>query len=211
MGQQPNHALVRTMKCDLSRVRLPLTIILVSAIAVTGANSQPSRQKEQPATESFTDAALGYSIRYPATWKRESTESAPGPGVRLFLATPQRNYMVVSVYPMPTRVKRYSSASFERIGNDDVNKVLEVYKRLLKFEQILREQHEDRSNDQSMVFWQGTSALNPVGNGWALVSQHVVRYDSDVMINMIFIGGKNVEKDGADMDRVMSSFSLIVR
>jgi hypothetical protein len=83
-----------------------------------------------------------------------------------------------------------------------------VYRTLLKFNKILREQPEDHSNDQSMIFWQGTSALDEKMKYWALVSTHVIRYGSNFMINMIFFGSNEVEKDGKSMDAVMDSLSF---
>jgi hypothetical protein len=181
-----------------------------------GASAQPRAQGARPATELFTDAANGYSIRYPVTWKREPTASAPGPGVTLFLSTSYRNQMVVSIFPLPTRVMRYSSALYEKIGHDHVDTVVSIYRRLLRLTKILRVQTEDKSDDRSMIFWQGTSAFDDRLNDWALVSEHVIPYDSDVMINMIFMGsemlsGDNVEKDGADVDWVMNSLSFTAR
>lgn len=158
----------------------------------------------------FTDAKYGYSIRYPATWKREPTASAPGPAATLFLSTPRRNQFVVSVYPLPGRVERYSSAKFDQIGHDHVDRVLAAYRGLLKISKVLREQAEDHSNDQAMIFWQGTSALDEKMKDWAIVSTHAIRYGSDFMVNLVFFGSdsNDVVKDGSDMDAVMNSLSF---
>ena len=155
----------------------------------------------------------GYSIRYPGTWKRELVASAPGPAATLFLSTPRRNQFVISIYPLPARVERYSSARFDQIGHDHVDKVLSTYKGLLKIRQILRQQPEDHSNDQAMIFWQGTSALDEKLKDWAIVSTHAIRYGSDFMINLVFFGSdaNDVVKDGSDVDAVMSSLSFSVR
>jgi hypothetical protein len=189
------------MRRSFSSLLLSLTVALLSAIAAIGAESQPT-------TELFTDNANGYSIRYPVTWKREPTGSAPGPGVTLFLSTPDSNHMLVSIYPLPTRVARYSSALFDKIGHDHVDMVLSGYRQFLKLNQILREQPKDRSDDQSMIFWQGTSAIDTSMHPWALVSEHVIRYGSKTMINVIYLGSKDVEKEGANVDRVMDSLSF---
>jgi hypothetical protein len=201
---------------NFSRTRLAAFIALLGAIVAIGASAQPSAQSAQPATELFTDTDYGYSIRYPVTWKRESTAAAPGPGVTLFLSTPYGSRMVVSIYPLPTHVTRYSSALFEKIGNDDVDTVVSIYRRLLRFDKILRVEVEDKSDDRSMIFWQGTSAFDDRLNDWALVSEHVIPYGSNVMINMIFISsekvsGVNIVKDGADLDQVMKSLSFTAR
>jgi len=189
----------------------------VGAIVAIGASAQVRAQGDQPTTELFTDAANGYSIRYPATWTREPTASAPGPGVTLFLSTPYRNRMVVSIYPLPTHVTRYTPALYEQIGKDHVDTVVSVYRRLLRLTKILRLQTKDLSNDRSMIFWQGTSAIDDRLNDWALVSEHVIPYGSNVMINVIFIGsekisGINLAKDfGPATDWVMNSLSFTAR
>ena len=192
------------MERNLSRVLVSFTVALLSASGALRADAQSG-------TDPFTDDANGYSIRYPATWKREPIESAPGPGVRLFLSTPNHNHMLVSIYPLPTRVARYSSALFDKIGHDHVDTVLSGYRQFLKLNQILREQPGDHSDDQSMIFWQGTSAIDTGMHAWALVSEHVIRYGSNMMINVIYLGSKDVEQEGANVDRVMSSLSFTTR
>src|SRR5262249_57120792 len=113
------------------------------------ASAPPSDSSD---TQLFTDKKYGYSLRYPATWKREPTASAPGPAVTLFLSTPNHNRLVVSIYPLPSRLERYSSATFDQIGHDHVDTVLSAYRTILKLNKILREQPENHSNDQSMIF-----------------------------------------------------------
>lgn len=201
----------RTMRFNFSKILISLVVVLIGAITASVADGQARTSTPDQATMLFTDEANGYSIRYPITWKREPIASAPGPAVRLFLSTPGRNYMVVSLYPLPTRVMRYSSALFEKVGHDHVDTVVSIYRNLLKFKQSLREQPEDHSDDRSMIFWQGISALDDRQKPWALVSEHVIRYGSDMMINMIFIGSNDVTRDGADMDRVMNSLSFSAR
>jgi hypothetical protein len=206
-----------TMRRNFSTARLAAVIALLSAIVAIGASAPADAQDAQPATELFTDAANGYSIRYPATWKREPTASAPGPGVALFLSTPHRNRMVVSLYPLTMPVTRYSSALYEKIGNDYVDTVVSIYRRLLRLATIKRVQAKDKSDDRSMIFWQGTSAFDDRLNDWALVSEHVIPYGSNVMINVIFIGsekisGINLAEDfGAATDWVMDSLSFTAR
>jgi hypothetical protein len=206
-----------TVRRNFSSARLAAVIALLSAMVAIGAIAPADAQDAQPATELFMDAANGYSIRYPATWKREPTASAPGPGVALFLSTPYRNRMVVSIYPLTTRVTRYSSALYEKIGHDHVDTVVSIYRRLLTLTTIMRVQTENKSDDRSMIFWQGTSARDDRLNDWALVSEHVIPYGSNVMINVIFIGSEKIsgislaEDFGAATDWVMNSLSFTAR
>jgi hypothetical protein len=201
---------------NFSRTRLAVVVALLGAIVAIGASRQPHAQDAQPTTELFTDAANGYSIRYPVTWKREPTASAPGPGVTLFVSTPSRNRMVVSIYPLAIPVTRYSPALYEKVGADHVDTVISFYRALLGLKTVMRHETKDYSDDRAMKFWQGTSAFDDRLNDWALVSEHVIPYGSNVMINIIFMGsvrlsGVNIEEDGKALDQVMSSLSLTAR
>ena len=184
---------------------------LLLAALVTGAataGAQPPRRPAEPLTQVFTDPSLGFTVNYPATWKPQPLETALGPAVRLALTSPRRARLMVSLYPLPSRVQRYSGTTFERIGHDHVDEVTSIYKTLLKLKTTLREQPEDHSTDQAMVFWQGTSALDESMKDWMIVSQHVIRYGSDVMVNLIYVGSKATNGDGASMDAIMNSLAF---
>src|SRR5215472_3423770 len=189
-----------------TRETLPMTS---SRPALTDSDQRTSLPNRDDETQVFTDEKYEYSIRYPATWKRMATASAPGPPARLYLSTPHHNQLIVSIYPLPARLDRYSSATFDQIGHDHVDTVLSTYRTLLRLKKILREQPEDHSDDRAMIFWQGTSALDEKMRDWVIVSTHVIRYGSDFIINMVFLGGgSELVKDGKNMDQVMGSISF---
>jgi hypothetical protein len=180
-----------------------LLAALVSGAAT--ASAQSPRRSAEPLTQLFTDSSLGFTVTYPAPWKPQPLAKALGPGVRLALTSPRGGRLLVSLYPLPSRVQRYSSQTFTRIGHDHVDTVLSGYRTLLKLKTILREQPEDHSTDQAMVFWQGTSALDGSMKDWAIVSQHVILYGSDVMLNLIYIGSTDTSDDATTMDAIMNS------
>lgn len=192
----------------LSAVPCHASNILGHPKAATTQDISSEGRNRDDNTQIFTDERLGYSIHYPRTWKRAATASAPGPAVRLFLVTPHRNRFIVSIYPLPAPLERYSKPTLEQIGHDHVDTILSGYMGKLRFKKILRHQAEDHSDDRAMIFWQGTSALDDNMKGWAMVSTHVIRYGSNFIVNMVFLGETEVEKDGKSMDEVMGSISF---
>jgi len=174
----------------------------------TNLSAQVPLQSQKSDTNVFTDTERGYSIRYPESWRRQPLSSVKDDAFRLVLSTPHQNVLVVAIYPLPSLVARYSTAVFDQIAHDHVDKIVAGFRNLLKLQKILREQPEDHSNDRAMVFWQGTSALDEQMRPWALVSTHVIPYGSNFIVNLIFWGANEVEKDGASVDAVMSSLTF---
>jgi hypothetical protein len=193
----------------MARFRTLAWVLLAALLTSIGtAGAQVPRRAAEPLTQVFTDPSLGFTVKYPATWKPQPLETALGPAVRLALASPRRGRLMVTIYPLPSRVQRYSGTTFERVAHDHVDTVVSIYKTLLKFKTILREQPEDHSTGDAMIFWQGTSALDASQKDWALVTQHVIPYGSDVMVNLIYVGSKDTSGDGAAMDAIMNSVAF---
>jgi hypothetical protein len=185
--------------------------MLVPLDAQTRGGAPPARRAAPSTpgalTQVFTDRANGYSVRYPATWKAQPAADRSSPLV-LTLVSPLNARLFVSVYPLPSRVVRYSSTLLERIGHDHVDTVVSYYKTQLKVKTVLREQPEDHSDERAMIFWQGTSAIDGSGNDWAIVSTHAIRYGTATMVNLVYVGNAKTAEDGAAMDAVMGSLSF---
>src|SRR3954453_11690546 len=98
-----------TRPCTL---RWLLLAALVTGAATAGA--QPRRRPAELLTQVFTDPSLGFTVNYPAAWKPQPLATALGPAVRLALTSPRGGRLMVSLYPLPSRVQRYSGTTFER-------------------------------------------------------------------------------------------------
>jgi len=208
-----------------SRAGLAVSLLTLStAIACsqpeTDTSSAPSASPPstaaQPATETenvcpsdieeFNDAAYGYSVQVPSSWTRlASTDSEPNE--RLSLATPLKSTVIVSIKQLERTVTKQSK--FESIAEEEVDPIINAYRKTYQLTTIFGEDKQDRSDDASMRFWQGTSAMRGGIVPVALISQHAIKYGSATMINIVYVhGGEGAEEEIKTLDSFMNTLSF---
>jgi len=180
-----------------------------SSARSSGSNSKTQyfQLARQIGTKEFTDPVYGYSVRLPADWKPYPRTSSKGePAVRLSLATPRKNTLLISVCRLPRSVRNHSE--FEEIAKSYVDPVVAAYLKSFEITKILGDKKEDQSDRQSMRFWQGTSALHASIAPAMLISSHTVRYGSNLMVNVVYVSGDDSIDEIKAVDAVMSSLSF---
>ena len=185
-------------------------LALISSLSPSASLAEPHaphfQRVQTTDTREFNDPIYGYSVRFPASWKPLSRDSKSEPPSRLALYTPDKGILIISVHRLRRAVT--VSAKFEQIGHDYVDPVVKVYLESLNITMILGSQKRDHSDDRSMRFWQGTSAVNAV-----LVSLHAIQYGSDFMVNIVYASGNkpNLKDEIRALDALMNSLSFTHR
>lgn len=176
-------------------------LVLLCSLSWPGASAQ---QLQTKGTKTFTDPVHGYSVQVPASWKPSLRRSMTGePSKRISLLTPQKNILIVSVSRLTSPVR--SRSQFEVVGRKYVDPVVRTYLKAFNMT-ALGDQKEDKSDDRTMRLWQGTSGIHTSGAPAMLISQHAIRYRTDVMVNIVyFAGGMGSREEVAAVDRIMNS------
>src|SRR5262245_21447804 len=160
-----------------------------------------------PDTRMFTDPVYSYSVRVPSDWRINPEEIDKKRNQRLSLVTPQKNIFLVSIDRLPEAVT--SQSEFETIGQSYLDPIIERYVKAVSLLEGPRNT-EDKSDQNSMRFWQGTSTLQA-----ALISLHAVPFGSDVMVNLVYVcyspQGQETLDEVKALDNVMASLSFDVR
>jgi len=156
--------------------------------------------------QEFTDAAYGYSVRIPGSWKRLAKTATEDPMQRLGFVTAQKSTVIVSIHRLRQAVTRQST--FESIAEEQVDPVVSSYRQAYGLTTILGEDKQDRSDDQSMRFWQGTSALHQGVAPGVLISLHAIKYGSNTMVNIVYVNGGGAPDEIREIDSVMNSLSF---
>jgi hypothetical protein len=183
------------------------SFLIPSGLAQTSA--QPLRSGQASTTRPFADARYGYSLRLPADWKPYERTFTMESIQRLILSTPNKNTLIVSVYHLPRVVTK--SSEFEQIGNGHVDAVVNAYLKAFDITTTLGEQKENKSDAESMRFWQGTSALLASAAPALVLSLHAIKYGSDVMVNVVYVSGQVSEQEVKAVDALMDSLSFATR
>ena len=132
------------------------------------------------------------------------------------LDTPNKGILIVSVYRLPHAVTR--SSDFELIGNKYVDSVVNAYLKAFDITIPLGDKKENKSDAQSMRFWQGTSALHASFAPAMVLSLHAIKYGSDFMVNVVYINGSSldsiregpIKQEVRAVDALMDSLSFTV-
>jgi hypothetical protein len=188
-----------------SLYRVIAVFIWMSSLGISPGLAETSAQEST--TLAFTDSRYGYSLRIPTVWKPSDRTVKTEALQRLMLYTPNKNTLIVSVYRLPGAVTR--SSDFELIGNTYVDSVVSAYLKAFDITMPVREKKVNKSDAQSMRFWQGTSALHVVALAMVL-SLHAIKYGSDVMVNIVYISGNNSRQEVRAVDALMDSLSFTV-
>jgi hypothetical protein len=190
-----------------SLYRVIAVVIWMSSLGISSGLAETSAQEST--TRAFTDPRYGYSLQIPAAWKPSDRTLKTEALQRLMLDTPNKNTLIVSVYRLPRAVTR--SSDFELIGNKYVDSVVSAYLKSFDITMPLGgEKKENKSDVQSMRFWQGTSALHASFAPAMVLSLHAIKYGSDVMVNVVYISGHDSRQEVRAVDALMDSLSFTV-
>jgi hypothetical protein len=159
-----------------------------------------------PATKKFTDTTYGYSVRLPIAWMAGAGTSEAESSERLSMSTPNNNRFIISVYRLPQAVA--SQSEFEPIGQQHVDPVVSAYVDAFSIVTIMGEKKENKSDQVSMRFWQGTSGIDVYSRPAALLSLHAIRYGSDLMVNIVYLSYNTSLEEVREVDALMDSLSF---
>jgi hypothetical protein len=170
--------------------------------------SQPTKDEgvQSSDTEEFTDTAYGYSVHVPRSWERLAiTDSQPDQ--RVAFVTPLKSSVIVSIKRLERPVTKQSK--FESIAEEQVDPIIDAYRQAYDLTTIFGEDKQDRSDDVSMRFWQGTSASRRGDGPIALISLHAIKYGSTTMINIVYThGGGGGEMEIDTLDSFMNTLAF---
>jgi hypothetical protein len=185
------------------RIARPVAENIAKPIAAS--TTLPPRPKSAESdSQAFSDPTFAYSMHLPRDW-RPVTNLAEGKVVRLSMVTPAGDRFIVTVDRLPERVTRASK--FEEVGEQYVTPIVERFMRVFKLMDGARKT-DDRSKADSLRFWEGTSTFGPEVGPTMLLSLHAIRFDSDVMVNLVYVSTHNSTDDVQAVDRIMDSLSF---
>jgi hypothetical protein len=193
-------------------MRVPLVPMTAtcSVMAVAAVTSITLAQTRLPSDGlvPFTDTQYGYSIRIPRGWKPHTAPHPPQTVARLGLVTPLQSSLLVSVSRLPRTITH--TTDLATVGETFVEPVVNAYFKIFDLKSVA-DSKADWSNADSMRLWQGTSATHSGIPGAVLLSMHAIRYESNTMINVVYVSGANSSAEAKQVDNTMKSLAFLQR